>query len=45
MGAKVLTNIVQISIGVLIYVLCVFIFFRIYHKQNLVSYLKKMIKN
>lgn len=45
MGSKALTTIVQVSIGGLIYLLCVFILFRIYHKQNLVSYLKKMIKN
>lgn len=45
MGSKVLTTIVQVSIGGLIYLLCVFILFRIYHKRNLVSYLKKMIKN
>lgn len=45
MGPKALTTIVQVSIGGLIYLTCVFMFFRIYYKQNLVSYLKKMLKN
>ncbi|TGY42447.1 flippase [Clostridium sartagoforme] len=45
MGAKILTTILQVSIGGLIYLLSVFILFRIYHKQNLVGYLKEMLKS
>ncbi|MDU5110390.1 MAG: flippase [Clostridium sp.] len=45
MGAKILTTILQVSIGGLTYLLFVFILFRIYHKQNFVGYLKKMLKN
>lgn len=45
MGVKILTTIVQISIGGLVYIVSVFILFRAFYKQNIIAYLKKMIKN
>ena len=45
MGAKALTNIIQITIGGIVYLISLFIFFRLLYKQNIVVYLKEMIKN
>lgn len=45
MGAKILTTVAQVSIGGLFYLLSVFILFRVSYKENLASYLKKMLKN
>lgn len=45
MGAKVLTTIVQISVGAITYLLFVFILFKAFYKENIISYLKNMIKN
>ncbi|MNN64005.1 hypothetical protein D3C81_1794220 [compost metagenome] len=45
MGARILTTMVQISVGGLIYVVALFIFFRVFYKQNIIVYLKSMIKN
>ncbi|WP_238902763.1 oligosaccharide flippase family protein [Clostridium sp. YIM B02506] len=45
MGAKKLTTIVQILIGGISYLVFVFISFRIFYKQNIIIYLKKMVKN
>lgn len=45
MGIKPLTNVVQISVGGLVYLLFVFVSFKMFYKQNIVVYLKKMIRN
>lgn len=45
MGAKKLTTIVQILIGSISYLVFVFISFKIFYKQNIIIYLKKMVKN
>lgn len=45
MGAKKLTTFVQILIGGTSYLVLVFISFRIFYKQNIIIYLKKMVKN
>lgn len=45
MGASLLTNLVQVSTGGITYLLLVFVFYRIIYKQNIIKYIKKMIKN
>ena len=44
MTASILTNIIQVIIGGLTYILSLFILYKIIHKQNIVVYMKNMIK-
>ncbi|WP_195265426.1 oligosaccharide flippase family protein [Clostridium sp. 1001275B_160808_H3] len=44
MGAKILTTIIQVSVGGLFYLLFVFMLFKVLYRQNIIFYLRKMIK-
>lgn len=45
MGAKVVTTIVQVFIGGTVYLLILFILYKIIYKQNFIVYIRNMIKN
>ncbi|MGG7142775.1 oligosaccharide flippase family protein [Clostridium nigeriense] len=45
MGAKIITTIVQVSIGGILYLATIFILYRTIYKQNIIEYIKNMIKN
>lgn len=45
MGAKILTTLIQVSAGGILYLGILFILYKIIYKQNIVTYIKKMIKN
>ena len=44
MGTKILTTVVQVSLGGIIYLVTLFILFKVVCKQNIVTYIKNMIK-
>lgn len=45
MGPKILTTLIQVSAGGILYLGILFILYKIIYKQNIVTYIKKMIKN
>jgi len=45
MGAKILTTVVQISVGGILYLVTLFILYKVIYKQNIIIYIKNMIKN
>ena len=45
MGAGLLTNIVQVLVGAFIYLIVLILLFRVFYKENIVYYIKKMIKS
>jgi O-antigen/teichoic acid export membrane protein len=45
MGAKIITTVVQVSIGGAVYILTLFILFKIIYKQNVIEYVKNMIRS
>lgn len=45
MGARILTTIIQIITGGITYLVGLLIFYKIIYKQNIISYIKSMIKN
>lgn len=45
MGVKILTTIFQVLTGGVVYLLTLFILYRIIYKQNFIMYIKNMIKN
>lgn len=45
MGIGLLTNIVQVLVGVVIYFIIIEVFYRIFKKQSIVTYIKNIIKN
>lgn len=44
MGAKMITTVVQISVGGILYLVTLFILFKVIYKQNIVIYIKNMIQ-
>lgn len=44
MEAKILTTIIQVIIGGLTYLISTFILYKVVYKQNIINYIKKMIK-
>ncbi|MGG7058018.1 oligosaccharide flippase family protein [Clostridium tertium] len=44
-GAKVLTTVIQVAFGGIIYLSTIFILYRVIYKQNIIEYIKNMIKN
>ena len=44
MEAKILTTIIQVIIGGLTYLISIFILYKVVYKQNIINYIKKMIK-
>lgn len=45
MGAKIVTTIVQVAVGGILYLAILFILYKVIYKQNIIDYIKNMIKN
>jgi len=45
MGAGIVTTVTQVSIGAIVYLVTLFTLYKVIYKQNIVIYIKNMIKN